>query len=550
MTVQRCSSKDANWSSQRRSVEQFRPTEIFGSILADSEGVHRPCLFSPVSKYIHMSLAVGSSSHSRAGSSASGIGSSANRMLHIEPEELVFQNVQLKQTYKQSIRITNSLQVPVEFTIRSSHARYTVSPAAMTLKAGETSTVEVALKILHEIRPPTVAGVPQADHCIKDVFHLRSQFFAQRFHATMYPATAAGHQRQPSAVASPRSESNSAQPSPAHSRSASNVSFSGIQTVFNHSRNPSSASALQSIQSIPPSDALSARHSRNASSLSFCSLPTDNAQSKSGALASLSAHHSRNPSGSNLSVISSSGSAGGSSKISAAMDIVRREKAREKEQQRKADEKAAALREQQRLQQEAAEQKERDRHTNEAELYKPFERASLKEARANIAVSSLFPPSSLSTKDPIHSGTAVSTREFLALSQKARALQSELDAVTQERDQERFNYAQLEKEYVFALKQVDQLHAASRAHRPVDVQAQLDELLRDERAQLEVKNQRVLAVLRTKDAAIADREETIARQDRLLQAQAFRLGELEAQLQERNRIAQQMEREQKIQAEK
>jgi hypothetical protein len=500
------------------------------------------CVFSPW-QGLQMSTFDASPSHSRAGSSASAAGSSSTRMLHIEPEELVFANVQLKQTYKQSIRVANPLQVPVEFTIRSSHARYTVSPAAMTLKAGETGTVEVALKILHEIRPPTVAGVPQADHSIKDVFHLRSQFFAQRFHAVMYPATAAANQRPGSAAASPRSVSNSAQPSPSHSRSASSVSFSGIQTIFNHSRNPSSASALQSLQlqSIP-SDSSSARHSRNTSSVSFNGLL--NSQSKSGSLASLSAHHSRHPSGSNLSV-TTSGGGGSSSKISAAMDLVRREKARDKEQQRKAEERAEALREQQRLQKEAAEQKERDRHTTEAELYRPFERASLKEARANIAVSSLFPPSSLSStsKDSSASFSAVSTREFLALSQKARSLQNELDATTMERDQQRFNYEQLEKEYAFALRQVDQLHGASRAHRPVDIQAQLDDLLRAERAQLEVKNQRVLAVLRTKDAAIADREETIAMQDRMLQQQAFRLGELEAQLQERSRIAQQMERE-------
>lgn len=73
------------------------------------------------------------------------------------------------QAYTQTVTLTNNLRATVEATIRAgSPDRYTLSPASLALRPGQSAAVEVVLRVLKYAarRKATQAGQ-------RDIFHIR-----------------------------------------------------------------------------------------------------------------------------------------------------------------------------------------------------------------------------------------------------------------------------------------------------------------------------------------------------------------------------------------
>ncbi|KAK9806533.1 hypothetical protein WJX73_008172 [Symbiochloris irregularis] len=100
--------------------------------------------------------------------------------LTLSPAELAFADVELGQTYTRRTTLTNNLAASVEVTIRAGSAeRYTVRPSSLRLGPGQSSAVEVQLRVLKfaQKQKATTQG-----H--KDIFHIKASFFDQKFYAT------------------------------------------------------------------------------------------------------------------------------------------------------------------------------------------------------------------------------------------------------------------------------------------------------------------------------------------------------------------------------
>jgi hypothetical protein len=109
----------------------------------------------------------------------------APNVLQVQPAELIFNNVRLQQTYSQTVQITNPLSVPVEFSIRPSNSqRYTVTPARLCLEALATLSVAIDLKLVRFAESKTRPGQARRGH--RDFFHIKSDYFDQKFNSTFY----------------------------------------------------------------------------------------------------------------------------------------------------------------------------------------------------------------------------------------------------------------------------------------------------------------------------------------------------------------------------
>ncbi|BDA46361.1 hypothetical protein COCOBI_08-4530 [Coccomyxa sp. Obi] len=111
-------------------------------------------------------------------------------LLTLDPEELVFKDVYLKQTYTQTLKITNNLRATVEATIQSgSSDRFEVIPSKIFLKSGHSCQVQVKLKVLKYVQKKKAAEQGQ-----RDVFRIRvpdlsyATYFDQKFYATFFLA--------------------------------------------------------------------------------------------------------------------------------------------------------------------------------------------------------------------------------------------------------------------------------------------------------------------------------------------------------------------------
>ena len=362
----------------------------------------------------------------------------------------MFPSVKLRQTYSQCVRITNPLEFPVEFSIRAgSPIRYKISPSVLTLKGGESALVEIRLRVLTHTKPkasftnPAVAGTAlssaasgasseQVEKGIKDIFHIRSEFFTQKFYASWF---AWGSHAPTSAGAA----GNAAAASSASSSVAHNLPDSTLEGY-----------------------------------------------EREGGAAGIRAQRTE--------------------------DAEARKNDRLKAKAQAASESAKAQ--------------------AEAELHRPFERSSiltqskvgaeerpsdrsssiLAQAKQPLSHTALLPPS-LGGGSTLHGAAApslssVTNHDFLALTQAHRQLGSEVDRKNLEIQQWEFNYSQLEQECKFLSEQL--AAAKSSQPQPVNVQAQVDELLRAERAEVERKNQKVLALLMSKDAQLREKDSEIS----------------------------------------
>ena len=119
-------------------------------------------------------------------------------MLVVEPAEPCIYNVRLHQAYRTTVTLRNDTRNALELTVRAgSPERWAVAPSTVFLEAGRTMRVDLRLKLAREIRPKKTAGaaVREGDDegggavRQRDVFHVKGEFFEQKFYASFAMAT-------------------------------------------------------------------------------------------------------------------------------------------------------------------------------------------------------------------------------------------------------------------------------------------------------------------------------------------------------------------------
>ena len=87
-------------------------------------------------------------------------------MLSCEPDCLAFASVRLNQAYKSSLCITNNDSASVEFSIRSTSPRYSISPNRARLDAGKSIVVTVRLFVSATNPAPDATTSPKNDFLV------------------------------------------------------------------------------------------------------------------------------------------------------------------------------------------------------------------------------------------------------------------------------------------------------------------------------------------------------------------------------------------------
>jgi chromosome segregation ATPase len=100
--------------------------------------------------------------------------------MDFEPKQLVFRDVRLNQSYTTSLCITNPLNSPVEFTIRSSNSsRYSISPNQVQLQPKQSIVVTIRLFLNHYPVHHLSKGIHH-HHGQEDSLHIKSVYFDQK----------------------------------------------------------------------------------------------------------------------------------------------------------------------------------------------------------------------------------------------------------------------------------------------------------------------------------------------------------------------------------
>ena len=100
--------------------------------------------------------------------------------MDFEPKQLVFRDVRLNQSYTTSLCITNPLNSPVEFTIRSSNSsRYSISPNQVQLQPKQSIVVTIRLFLNHYPVHHLSKGMHH-NHGQEDSLHIKSVYFDQK----------------------------------------------------------------------------------------------------------------------------------------------------------------------------------------------------------------------------------------------------------------------------------------------------------------------------------------------------------------------------------
>lgn len=108
--------------------------------------------------------------------------------MELEPKSIVFRDVRLNQAYTSSLCISNPLAAAVEFTLRPSSTRYTISPNRVHLSPNQSIVVSVRLYLNHY---PNVTSSRGRDGAIEDSVHLKSTFFDQQIPLSFFMHTSA-----------------------------------------------------------------------------------------------------------------------------------------------------------------------------------------------------------------------------------------------------------------------------------------------------------------------------------------------------------------------
>jgi len=106
--------------------------------------------------------------------------SGSGSMMNVEPQAIVFRNVVLNQTYTTSMCISNPLTVSVEFTLRASNPRYTLTPNKVNLGGGQSVVVTVRLLVAH------YPNMSMGYKGVEEFIHLKSRYFEQNVSTTFF----------------------------------------------------------------------------------------------------------------------------------------------------------------------------------------------------------------------------------------------------------------------------------------------------------------------------------------------------------------------------
>lgn len=175
----------------------------------------------------------------------------------VEPAEPCIYNVRLHQAYRTTVTLRNDTRNALELTVRAgSPERWAVAPSTVFLEAGRTMRVDLRLKLAREIRPRKTAGaaVREGDDegvgavRQRDVFHVKGEFFEQKFYASFVMAT------QEEVAAAERRESDARSRSIDHpgfgERGRAPVASTSSRDTTHRARSHSPASSAKSDEEI------------------------------------------------------------------------------------------------------------------------------------------------------------------------------------------------------------------------------------------------------------------------------------------------------------
>ena len=92
-------------------------------------------------------------------------------------DDITFLDVEPGKVYTKNVKIENTANVPVDFTIRGSKVRYQIEPESIpVLNPGDSVDIRVTLKV------PSSTRITKRKNT--DVFHIRTKYFVQRFSST------------------------------------------------------------------------------------------------------------------------------------------------------------------------------------------------------------------------------------------------------------------------------------------------------------------------------------------------------------------------------
>lgn len=95
------------------------------------------------------------------------------------PSDIDFGQVVLNQTYVRAIDVRNPLSCPVRFSVRPGSDRFSVSPCDdLTVQADSSIRLIIRLRILKAV------SKPRDSRTKRDIFHVKSNFFEQKFYAS------------------------------------------------------------------------------------------------------------------------------------------------------------------------------------------------------------------------------------------------------------------------------------------------------------------------------------------------------------------------------
>lgn len=96
--------------------------------------------------------------------------------MEFEPQVVVFRDVRLHQSYTTNLCITNPMSASVDFTIRCSSTRYSVSPNRVHLQPKQSIVITIKLFLNHypKISQSTI------NKSIEDYLHIKSTYFDQK----------------------------------------------------------------------------------------------------------------------------------------------------------------------------------------------------------------------------------------------------------------------------------------------------------------------------------------------------------------------------------
>lgn len=112
--------------------------------------------------------------------------------MEFEPSVITFREVRLNQAYTTSVCLSNPLSAAVDFQLRPSNPRYTISPTKIHLNAGQSIVITIKLFLNHY--PNLTKGIKGLD----DYIFIKSTYFDQKIPIQLTLSSTLARSRSPS----------------------------------------------------------------------------------------------------------------------------------------------------------------------------------------------------------------------------------------------------------------------------------------------------------------------------------------------------------------